>query len=329
MSSEKLKPALSHRFCVAPMMNHTDRHFRYLLRLISRRARLYTEMVTTGALLHGDAERYLTFHPHEHPLAMQLGGSDPDELSRCAQMAERAGFDEVNLNVGCPSDRVKAGAFGACLMAEPQRVAACIAAMQDAVAIPVTVKSRIGIDDRDSYQHLADFIGTVGASGCKTFIIHARKAWLKGLSPRQNREVPPLRYEVVHQIKNDFPDLEIVINGGITSLEQAQAQYRYVDGVMIGRAICTNPYLLAEVDGKIYQATANVPNRYEILRQFMDYAADELAHGSAISRLGRNILGLFQGQTGARAYRRFLSEQIYKPHAGIEVFEKAMELVTV
>ncbi|MDX1513734.1 MAG: tRNA dihydrouridine(20/20a) synthase DusA, partial [Gammaproteobacteria bacterium] len=212
------------RFCVAPMMDVTDRHLRYLLRLISRRALLYTEMLTSGALLNGDSDRLLAFDPSEHPVALQIGGSEPGALARCAELAERAGFDEVNLNVGCPSDRVQSGRFGACLMAEPARVAACVAAMRAATALPVTVKTRIGVDHRDSFAHLLEFVDTVFAGGCNTFVIHARKAWLKGLSPKQNREVPPLRYDVVHRLKRERPALEIVLNGGICSLEQAEAQ---------------------------------------------------------------------------------------------------------
>ncbi|WFP52068.1 tRNA dihydrouridine(20/20a) synthase DusA [Methylomonas sp. EFPC3] len=245
-------PFAASRFSVAPMLDWTDRHCRYFHRLLSRHALLYSEMVTTGAILQGNAERHLQRDAAEHPVALQLGGSNPRELAQCARIGAGYGYAEINLNVGCPSDRVQNGRFGACLMAEPQLVADCVAAMRDAVSIPVTVKSRIGIDDRDSYTELVDFIATVARAGCKTFIVHARKAWLSGLSPKENREIPPLRYGVVFQLKQDFPELEIVINGGINTLDTAEALLSQVDGVMLGREVYHNPFLLVQVDARIF-----------------------------------------------------------------------------
>ena len=323
-----IKPDLDRRFCVAPMMTHTDRHFRYLLRLISQHSMLYTEMLTTGALIHGDADHFLAYNTEEHPVALQLGGSDPAELSTCAQLAEQKGYDEVNLNVGCPSDRVQSGQFGACLMLKPRLVAECVAAMNNSVNIPVTVKSRIGVDDQDSFEQLLYFIDTVKQSGCKTFIIHARKAWLTGLSPRQNREIPPLMYERVHAVKQAFPELEIIINGGINSLDDCLMQLRKVDGVMLGRAVCHNPFILAEVDEIIYQQQSKQKSRYEILLEYMTYIESQLSKDVYLKHMSRHILGLFSGYRGARAYRRYLSEQAYKPGAGIEVIEKAMKMVS-
>ncbi|MFI3122650.1 MAG: tRNA dihydrouridine(20/20a) synthase DusA, partial [Methylococcales bacterium] len=256
---------LSHRFCVAPMLDWSDRHCRYFHRLLSKNALLYTEMVTTGALIHGNTQRFLQFNAEEHPVALQLGGSNPNDLAICARMAEESGYDEVNLNVGCPSDRVQNGRFGACLMAEPQLVGDCIAAMQAVVKIPVTVKSRIGIDERDSYEELTQFIDTVSKAGCETFIIHARKAWLKGLSPKENREIPPLCYETVFQLKRDFPQLEIVINGGITTLEQSSELLNHVDGVMLGREVYQNPYLLAEVDMVLFGDDVPILSRKQVI----------------------------------------------------------------
>ena len=311
------------------MMTHTDRHFRYFLRLISKHVMLYTEMLTTGALIHGDQDYFLAYNQKEHPLALQLGGGEPVELQQCTVMAEDAGYNEVNLNVGCPSDRVQSGRFGACLMAYPTLVAECVEAMQSKVSIPVTVKSRIGIDDKDSYEELVKFVQLVSNAGCKTFFIHARKAWLKGLSPRQNREIPPLNYETVYAIKKDFPNLEIIINGGITSVNQCIDHLQYVDGVMLGRAVCHNPYLLSTVDKEIYQQSGSVISRDEILQQYIEYIESQLARGIYLSHMSRHILGLYQGQQGARAYRRLLSEQAYKPGADIQVVKQAMQLVKV
>lgn len=308
------------------MMAHTDRHLRYLLRLISRRVMLYSEMLTTGALLHGDPERRLAFDPAEHPLALQLGGSDPAALAAAAHIAEDAGYDEVNLNLGCPSERVQSGRFGACLMAEPELVADCVGAMLAAVRIPVTVKTRIGIDARDSYEELAAFVARLAAAGCGTFIVHARKAWLSGLSPKQNRELPPLRHEVVHRLKRDFPALEIILNGGIRSVAEARAQLEHVDGVMIGRAACSNPFLLAQADREIFGATTAAPERHEVLLRYTDYAERQLAAGALLPRISRHLLGVFQGRPGARAFRRHLATRGTRPGAGVEVLRQALAL---
>ena len=318
---------LDRLIAVAPMLDWTDRHYRYFIRLLSRHTLLYTEMVTTGAILRGDRERLLAHDPAEYPLALQLGGSDPAELARCARIATDWGYDEINLNVGCPSDRVQSGRFGACLMAEPDLVAACVAAMRAATDLPVTVKTRIGIDERDSYQELADFVRRVAAGGCTVFIVHARKAWLSGLSPKENREIPPLRYEVVHQLKRDFPELTIVLNGGLTTLEQVTEQLRQVDGVMIGRAAYENPYLLAEVDRRFFGSSASPPNRHQVVRALLPYLEERLRAGTPLQCMTRPILGLFQGIPGARAWRRVLSERAWRHGAGVEVVEAALERV--
>jgi tRNA-dihydrouridine synthase A len=317
----------ANRVSVAPMMDWTDRHCRYFLRLISRHVLLYTEMVTTGALLHGDRERFLAYHPDEHPLALQLGGSEPAELAACARMAEAHGYDEVNLNVGCPSDRVQSGRFGACLMAEPELVAECVAAMRGACGIPVTVKTRIGIDERDSYEDLTDFVSSVQGAGCRTFIIHARKAWLEGLSPKENREIPPLRYDVVHRLKADFPQLTIILNGGLKDLDTMAEELARLDGVMLGREAYHNPYLLAEVDRRFYGDGHRVPSRHEVVARFLPYVAARLPEGVPLQAMTRHILGLFQGQPGARAWRRHLSENAHRRGAGVEVIEQAAALV--
>ena len=309
------------------MMDWTDRHCRFFLRLMSRNVRLYTEMVTTGAILHGKAERLLAYDPAEHPIALQLGGSDPAGLAACAKVGERFGYDEINLNVGCPSDRVQEGKFGACLMAEPDLVAACVRAMREAVYVPVTVKTRIGIDDRDSYGELIHFIGTVSGAGCDTFIIHARKAWLQGLSPKENRTKPPLRYDVVGRLKADFPALKFVLNGGITSLDQAEGHLKVFDGVMLGRAAYENPYLLAEVDGRIFGETGGIPSRAEILEAFKPYVEAELKRGQRLHSMTRHILGLFQGVRGGRIWRRYLSENACLPNAGLDVLDGALRAV--
>lgn len=321
----KSTPAyLSRTVSIAPMMEWTDRHCRYFLRLISRRVLLYTEMVTTGALIHGDHKRFLAYAPSEHPLALQLGGSDPGALALCARMAGDHGFDEVNLNVGCPSNRVQSGRFGACLMADPELVAECIMAMNQAVELPVTVKTRIGVDARDSYADLAQFISTVAQAGCRTFIIHARKAWLQGLSPRENREKPPLRYEVVCAIKRDFPHLEVVLNGGVTALEDIQGHLQLLDGVMIGRAAYHNPYLLALVDSYFYGASRPALTRHEIIEAFLPYVERQLAQNVRLNQITRHILGLFHGQPGARAWRCYLSENAHRPGAGTEIIWEAL-----
>jgi tRNA-dihydrouridine synthase A len=313
-----------HRFCVAPMMDWTDRHCRYFHRLISRHTLLYTEMVTTGALIHGYHQRFLQFNNPEHPLAFQLGGSNPHELALCAKMIEDYGYDEVNLNVGCPSDRVQNGRFGACLMLEPELVAECVAAMCAAVSIPVTVKSRIGVDDRDSYGELAGFVEKVADAGCKAFIIHARKALLSGLSPKQNREVPPLNYDVVYQLKTDFPQLEIILNGGIINLDQTENLLQRIDGVMVGREAYHNPYLLADVDRRIFNAALPLRSRHEIMGLLMPYIEEQLAQGIRLNSITRHVLGLFHGEPGARAWRRHLSENATGPNAGINVVQDAL-----
>ena len=314
------------RICIAPMMTHTDRHFRYFLRLLSKHVMLYTEMVTSGALIHGDAVKLLKYNPEEHPLAIQLGGNNPQDLARCARMAADAGYDEVNLNIGCPSDRVQSGEFGACLMAKPELVAECVAAMQAAVAIPVTVKCRIGVDHQDSYEELHNFISLLANSGCGTFIIHARKAWLQGLSPRQNREVPPLQYDTVYRIKQEFQKLEIIINGGFTEINQIRSQFQHVDGVMIGRVVCNNPYILTAIEKDIFKNESQM-TRAEVLSIYSKYIARELQAGTPLSHTTRNILGIFHGQPGAREYRRYLSENIYRPGSGVEIIYQAMRSV--
>ncbi|WP_349025914.1 tRNA dihydrouridine(20/20a) synthase DusA [Methyloglobulus sp.] len=314
----------SHRFCVAPMMDWTDRHCRFFHRLISQHALLYTEMVTTGALIHGDHHRFLQFNNEEHPLAFQLGGSNPPELALCAKMVEDYGYDEVNLNVGCPSDRVQNGRFGACLMLEPELVADCVAAMCAVVSIPVTVKSRIGVDDRDSYEELALFTEKVASAGCKTFIIHARKALLKGLSPKQNREIPPLKYDEVYQLKAEFPQLDIILNGGVINLDQTESLLQRLDGVMVGREAYQNPYLLADVDNRIFNTSVRSKSRHEIMVLLMPYIEEQLAQGVRLNSITRHVLGLFHGQPGARWWRRHLSENATGANAGINVVRDAL-----
>ncbi|MDE1887504.1 MAG: tRNA dihydrouridine(20/20a) synthase DusA [Gammaproteobacteria bacterium] len=316
----------AHRVCVAPMMDYTDRHFRYFIRLMSRHTRLYTEMLTTGALLRGDAGRFLEFEAREHPLALQLGGSEPQELAACTRLAAAHGYDEVNLNVGCPSDRVQAARFGACLMKEPERVAECVAAMRAASALPVTVKTRLGVDELDSYEYLYNFVRIVAAAGCKVFIIHARKAWLNGLSPKQNREVPPLRYEVAEQLQRDFPALRIVVNGGIQTLAAMQQHLTAFDGVMIGREAVANPYLFADVDRRFFDGAAPLLSRVQVLQNWLPYVQAELERGVPLARMLRHALGLFQGCPGARRWRRQLSEAGARPCAGVEVLYAAMSL---
>jgi tRNA-dihydrouridine synthase A len=318
---------------IAPMMGWTDRHARYFLRLITRYSLLYTEMVNTGALLHntqkvGAQKRLLAFHASEHPLALQLGGSDPQALALCALMVEDAGFDEVNLNVGCPSDRVKSGNFVACLMAQPELVADSVFAMKSKVSIPVTVKCRIGIDDMESYQSLEHFINIVAEGGCDTFIVHARKAWLKGLSPKQNREIPPLKYDYVYRLKSEKPELNIVLNGGIKTIEDVQQQLQHVDGVMIGREAYNNPYMLASVDQGVYHDTdAAIKSREEIVYQMCDYIDGEITKGTRLHSITRHILGLYQGCRGARAWRRYLSENSHRPDADSSVVKAALTKV--
>lgn len=319
-----MTPMPTHLFCIAPMLDLTDRHCRFFLRLFSRHLRLYTEMVTTAALLHGDKQRLLNYHAAEHPLALQLAGSDPRALAQCAKIAEDWGYDEVNLNVGCPSPRVQSGRFGACLMAEPDLVAECVAAMSAAVTIPVTVKTRIGIDERDSYAELLEFIRTVARGGCRTFIVHARKAWLQGLSPKENREIPPLRYAVVQQLKRDVPDLHFILNGGLRNLQQIAEQLPLVDGVMLGRAAYENPYLLAEIDQRFFAADYPVLSRQRIVEMLVPYIAAETEQGTPLHCITRHILNLFHGVPGARAWRRTLSEGAHQCAAGVELVELAL-----
>ncbi|MEF3075155.1 tRNA dihydrouridine(20/20a) synthase DusA [Methylobacter sp. Wu1] len=319
------KATTHHVFCIAPMLDWTDKHCRYFHRLISQHAFLYTEMVTTGALLHGDHHRFLQFDATEHPVSFQLGGSHPKDLATCAKMVEDYGYDEVNLNVGCPSDRVQNGRFGACLMAEPELVAECVEAMRQAVSIPVTVKSRIGIDERDSYEELVHFIATVADAGCRTFIVHARKAWLSGLSPKQNREVPPLRHDMVYQLKNDFPALEIILNGGITTLDQAEEILKHVDGVMMGREAYHNPYLLADVDKRFFTESREPKSRQEIVMRLIPYIQQQLGTGARLNNISRHILGLFHGETGARGWRRHISENVSTPDADENVILDALK----
>ena len=318
-----------HRFCIAPMLHWTDTYCRYFFRQLTQHTLLYTDMVTTGALLHQDPSRFLDYQPTEHPLALQLGGSDPAALARCAELATTWGYDEINLNVGCPSDRVQAGRFGACLMAEPELVAECVTAMRAVTQLPVTVKHRIGIDDRDSYPELHHFVATIAQAGCTTFIVHARKAWLQGLSPKQNREIPPLRYPWVYRLKHDFPQLTIVLNGGIQTVAEAETALNGVDGVMLGRAAYQNPWLLAGVDQAIWQAhTPSVQSRQQVVLQMLPFITEQLARGTALKHITRHMLGLFQGQPGAKAWRRHLTEQSCRPGAGVQVVVQALSFVT-
>ncbi|MBV2121139.1 MAG: tRNA dihydrouridine(20/20a) synthase DusA [Candidatus Thiodiazotropha sp. (ex Ctena orbiculata)] len=314
---------LNRRLSVAPMLDWTDRYCRYFLRLISSHVLLYTEMVTTGAILHGNRARFLDFDPSEHPVALQLGGSEPEALAECAKLGEAWGYDEINLNVGCPSDRVQSGRFGACLMLTPELVADCIKAMHDQVTIDVTVKHRIGVDDQDSYQALCDFVGKVSDAGCETFIVHARKAWLQGLSPKENREIPPLHYETVHQLKRDYPDLQIIINGGITTLEQVEENLKQVDGVMIGREAYNNPWILSQADSLIYASEGSLASRHQIIESMIPYIDQELSAGTPINRITRHILGLFQGLPGAKKWRRMLSEEAHKAGADSSLILRA------
>ena len=311
------------RLSVAPMMDWTDRHCRYFHRLLSPHARLYTEMVTSPALIHGDRERLLGFDRAEHPLALQLGGSDPRELAEAARIAAQYGYDEINLNVGCPSDRVQSGRFGACLMREPALVAECFAAMQEAVAVPVTIKCRLGVDAQDEYTDLQHFIGAVSAQGCTVFVVHARKAWLQGLSPKENRDVPPLNYERVYQLKRDFPQLTVIINGGIDKVLEVQNHLRHVDGAMLGRVAYHEPYRLAELEQALHATP--LPAREEVIARMRPYIEAHLAAGGKLQHISRHMLGLYQGLPGARRWRRHLSENAHRTDAGIAVIDEALQ----
>ncbi len=310
------------------MMDHTDKHFRYFMRLLSKHVVLYTEMITTGALIHGDRKRFLDYEKREHPLAIQLGGNNPNDLAECSLIAEGEGYDEVNLNIGCPSDRVQNGQFGACLMSNTKLVSECVNKIQATVKIPVTVKTRIGIDDQDSYEFLYNFIKSVNDAGCDTFIIHARKAILSGLSPKQNREIPPLNYERVHAIKQSLPSLNISINGGFTELDQIQSQLQHVDGVMVGRAAYQNPFMLVEADNVIFNDDSSSLTRHEILEEFKHYVAKQCALGVNIKNLTRHIIGLYQGQPGARQFRRMLSDAVPENTNPVQFMDNIIQSVT-
>jgi len=317
----------SGRFSVAPMLDWTDRHCRYFHRLLSEHALLYTEMVTTGAIIHGKAD-YLAYNEEEHPLALQLGGSNPADLAHCAKLAQDRGYDEVNLNVGCPSDRVQNGRFGACLMGEAELVAQCVSAMREVVDIPVTVKTRIGIDEQDSYQFLTDFVGTVSEKGgCDDFTIHARKAWLSGLSPKENREIPPLDYPRVYQLKRDFPHLTMAVNGGVKTLAEIEAHLEHLDGAMVGREAYQNPYMMADLDQRLFGSNKPVKKRREVVEAMYPYIERQMANGSYLNHISRHMLGLFQNMPGARQWRRHISENAHKPGAGIEVLQQAVEKI--
>lgn len=311
---------------VAPMMDWTDRHDRYFLRLIAPNILLYTEMITAQALHYGDVDYLLAYNPSEHPLALQLGGSDPALLAAAAQLGEAYGYDEINLNVGCPSPRVSLGRFGACLMLEPALVANCVLAMKAVTKLPVTVKCRIGVDNHDSYASLQHFIEVVAASGCSTFIIHARKAWLHGLSPKENREIPPLQYDIVRQVKRDYPALTIILNGGIKNLAQIEAELPYVDGIMIGREAYSNPYFLAEIQAKYYPGTS-VLTRADIVKEMIPYIVQQVQKSVRLSSISRHILGLYNGVRGAAIWRRYLSEHAHKVGASAEIVEQALALM--
>jgi tRNA-dihydrouridine synthase A len=315
-----------HRFCVAPMMDWTDRHCRYFHRQLSKRARLYTELITSAAIVHGDRQRLLGYHPAEHPVALQLGGSSAQELGRAAEIALAFGYDEINLNCGCPSDRVQSGRFGACLMAEPKLVAECVKQMRKAVGeqVPVTVKCRIGIDDQDSEADLTKFVDYAATAGCEVFIVHARKAWLQGLSPKENRDVPPLDYDRVYRLKQAFPELTIVLNGGIGTLHEAASHLGELDGVMLGRAAYKSPDLLATADRQLFGDTGPAMPPDAVLERMLDYAAGELSRGTRLSSITRHMIGLLNGKPGARQFRRLLAEESVKPEAGLEVLRAAI-----
>ncbi len=315
------------RFCVAPMMDWTDRHCRYFLRLISKRARLYTEMITAPALVHGDVRRHLDFDPAEHPVALQLGGSDPAQLAHAARLGERWGYDEINLNCGCPSERVQTGSFGACLMAEPALVADCVRAMRDAVDVPVTVKHRIGLDANEDYAFVRDFVGTVADAGCNVFIVHARNAVLKGLSPKENREVPPLRYGFARQLKRDFPRLAIVLNGGLADWATIERELAFVDGVMLGRAAYHDPWLLADADRRLFGETGAPASRADVIAALMPYAEAQLAQATSLRAIVRHVLGLYHGVPRGRRFRQSLSDAARLHDADTSLLQDALRAV--
>lgn len=316
------------RLAIAPMMGYTDRFFRAFLRLLTSHTLLYTEMVTTWAIQHGNQFNLLRFDENEHPIALQLGGNDPIALGECAKLGEKFGYDEINFNVGCPSPRVSQNRFGACLMAEPELVADCIQAMQSAVTIPVTIKHRIGIDGLETYPDLHNFVEKLVTAGCTIFIIHARHAQLNGLSPKENRQIPPLRYDIVYQLKQDFPHLQIILNGGIVSLEQAEQHLPMVDGVMLGRAACNNPYILADADQRIFNLHSTaVLSRQETVEKFLPQITQYLNEGVPLAQITRHLLNLFHGEPNSRIWRRILSEQSHLPGAGLNVLHQALNVV--
>jgi tRNA-dihydrouridine synthase A len=321
------KAITERRLSVAPMMEFTDRHGRYFLRQISRHTLLYSEMITAAAIIHGDRHFLLDFDTTEHPLALQLGGSDPAQLAAAAEIGQASGYGEINLNVGCPSDRVKSGKFGACLMAEPELVARCVAAMAAVVDIPVTVKCRIGINGRDSFEELQAFAETITAAGIKSLAVHSRIAILEGLSPKENREIPPLNYDCVYRLKAALPALEIILNGGVQSLEAAEHHLQHVDGVMIGRSAFADSYILAEADGRIFRDGHAVPSRHDIARAMLPYIEQALSTGARLNHITRHMMGLFHARPGARLWRRYLSENVPLAGAGPEVVEQALAFV--
>jgi len=316
---------INRAFCVAPMLDCTDRHQRYLARLISERAVLYTEMITTGALIHGDRARFLDFDASEHPVALQLGGSEPKAMTQSAELAQEWGYDEVNINVGCPSDRVQSGSFGACLMQQPELVAENVKQMQSSLDIPVTIKCRIGVDDQEPREALWALVEASANAGCVTFLVHARKAWLKGLSPKENRDVPPLDYELVYRLKQDFPELEIVINGGINTIEACHEHLAHVDGVMMGREAYSNPYIMAEVDREFYNDVSTPASRDQVLQQYMEYTNQRIAQGSRLNHLSKHIVGLYHGEPRSRLWRRHISQNAHIPGSGSEVLHDAYQ----
>lgn len=309
------------------MLDWTDRHERFFLRLITRHALLYTEMVTTGAIIFGERDRYLQFNDEEHPVALQLGGSAPKDLAECTKIAEDYGYDEVNLNLGCPSNRVQNGSFGACMMAEPALVADCIAAMKASAAVPVSAKTRIGIDDKDSFEELVHFIGSMHEAGCDIFVVHARKAILQGLSPKENRTIPPLKYDVVYKIKALFPQCHISLNGGVKTLDEAVEHLKHVDGVMMGREAYHNPYLLSSVDRLLFDDDHAVLSRHELVESMFPYIEKEMKKGVRLQSIVRHMLGVFQGINGTKAWKRYLSENAYPADAGLDVLKHALTLV--